>query len=157
MNCPRRYPVAGRLSSLPQASGRTRGKITAVLIKGFCIKYRTVLKIIVIYIATLHRCLSFLSLTKNETVILFLAGRSHSGQAEQLKPDALLRLTLGGLTLTLLQEDPPSKPDGASSLAQVSQVFFRELAFFKDSMFSERDFHRLRGGFAKACPHSHLR
>uniref|UniRef100_A0A8C9ZHY2 Autophagy related 2A n=1 Tax=Sander lucioperca TaxID=283035 RepID=A0A8C9ZHY2_SANLU len=133
------------------------GKITAVLIKGFCIKYRTVLKIIVIYIATLHRCLSFLSLTKNETVILFLAGRSHSGQAEQLKPDALLRLTLGGLTLTLLQEDPPSKPDGASSLAQVSQVFFRELAFFKDSMFSERDFHRLRGGFAKACPHSHLR
>uniref|UniRef100_A0A8C9Z9J4 Autophagy related 2A n=1 Tax=Sander lucioperca TaxID=283035 RepID=A0A8C9Z9J4_SANLU len=106
----------------------------------------------------------FLSLTKNETVILFLAGRSHSGQAEQLKPDALLRLTLGGLTLTLLQEDPPSKPDGASSLAQVSQVFFRELAFFKDSMFSERDFHRLRGGFAKLCssftllsPHAILR
>ncbi|XP_068444905.1 autophagy-related protein 2 homolog A isoform X2 [Clinocottus analis] len=84
-------------------------------------------------------------------------GRSHSGQTDQLKPDALLRLTLGGLTLTLLQEDPPSKPDGASSLAQVSQVFFRELAFFKDSMFSERDFHHLRSGFAKACPHSHLR
>ncbi|XP_056294879.1 autophagy-related protein 2 homolog A [Pseudoliparis swirei] len=105
---PRRYPGAGCLSSLPQASSRTRG-------------------------------------------------RSHSGQAEQLKPDALLRLTLGGLTLTLLQEDPPSTPDGGSSLAQVSQVFFRELAFFKDSMFSERDFHHLRGSFAKACPHSHLR
>uniref|UniRef100_A0A8D3E7E6 Autophagy related 2A n=1 Tax=Scophthalmus maximus TaxID=52904 RepID=A0A8D3E7E6_SCOMX len=89
--------------------------------------------------------------------ILFLAGRSHSGQAEQMKPDALLRLTLGGLTLTLLQEDPPASTDRASSLAQVSQVFFRELAFFKDSMFSERDFHHLRGGFAKACPHSHLR
>uniref|UniRef100_A0A4W6EXW8 Autophagy related 2A n=1 Tax=Lates calcarifer TaxID=8187 RepID=A0A4W6EXW8_LATCA len=74
-----------------------------------------------------------------------LARRSHSGQAEQLKPDALLRLTLGGVTLTLLQEDPPTSPDGASSLAQVSQVFFRELVFFKDS------------GFAKACPHSHLR
>uniref|UniRef100_A0A4W6EYW7 Autophagy related 2A n=1 Tax=Lates calcarifer TaxID=8187 RepID=A0A4W6EYW7_LATCA len=103
MNCPRRYPVAGCLSSLPQAR------------------------------------------------------RSHSGQAEQLKPDALLRLTLGGVTLTLLQEDPPTSPDGASSLAQVSQVFFRELVFFKDSMFSERDFHHLRGGFAKACPHSHLR
>uniref|UniRef100_A0A8D3C911 Autophagy related 2A n=1 Tax=Scophthalmus maximus TaxID=52904 RepID=A0A8D3C911_SCOMX len=87
--------------------------------------------------------------------ILFLAGRSHSGQAEQMKPDALLRLTLGGLTLTLLQEDPPASTDRASSLAQVSQVFFRELAFFKDSMFSERDFHHLRGGFAKAyifCP-----
>uniref|UniRef100_A0A8D3C009 Autophagy related 2A n=1 Tax=Scophthalmus maximus TaxID=52904 RepID=A0A8D3C009_SCOMX len=77
--------------------------------------------------------------------------------AEQMKPDALLRLTLGGLTLTLLQEDPPASTDRASSLAQVSQVFFRELAFFKDSMFSERDFHHLRGGFAKACPHSHLR
>ncbi|KAK1904191.1 Autophagy-related protein 2 like A [Dissostichus eleginoides] len=106
-NGPRRHPVAGCLSSLPQASGRTRG-------------------------------------------------RSHSG-AEQLKPDALLRLTLGGLTLTLLQEDPPSNPDEATSLAQVSRVFFRELAFFKDSMFSERDFHHLRGGFAKACPQSHLR
>uniref|UniRef100_A0AAX7UT46 Autophagy related 2A n=1 Tax=Astatotilapia calliptera TaxID=8154 RepID=A0AAX7UT46_ASTCA len=107
MNCPRRYPVAGCLSSLPQASGRRR---------------------------------------------------SHSGQAEQLKPDALLRLTLGGLTLTLLQEDPqPSSADGASSLAQVSKVFFKELTAFKDSMFSERDFHQLRGGFAKACPRSNLR
>ncbi|XP_061756190.1 autophagy-related protein 2 homolog A [Nerophis ophidion] len=108
MNCPRRYPVAGCLASLPQASHRIRG-------------------------------------------------RSRSSPMEQLKPDALLRLTLGGLTLTMLQEDPPPKPDGASSLTQVSQVFFRELAFFKDSMFSERDFHNLRGGFAKACPHSHLR
>ncbi|XP_041845733.1 autophagy-related protein 2 homolog A [Melanotaenia boesemani] len=107
VNCPRRYPVAGCLSSLPPA-GRTRG-------------------------------------------------RSHSGQEEQLKPDALLRLSLGGLTLTLLQDDPLSKPDGASSLAQVSQVFFQELVFFKDYMFSERDFHHLRSGFAKACPHSHLR
>ncbi|KAM7389872.1 hypothetical protein PAMP_023820 [Pampus punctatissimus] len=108
MNCPRRYPVAGCLSSLPQASSRTRG-------------------------------------------------RSHSGQAEQMKPEALLRLTLGGLTLTLLQEDPPTNAKGASSLAQVSQVFFQELALFKDSMFSDRDFHHLRGSFAKACPHSHLR
>ncbi|KAM8909877.1 autophagy-related protein 2 homolog A [Spinachia spinachia] len=107
-NCPRRYPVAGALSSLPQSSGRPRG-------------------------------------------------RSHSGQSEQLKPDALLRLSLGGLTLTLLLEDPPSEPDGAASLAQVSQVFFRELAFFKDSMFSERDFRHLRDGFAKACPRPHLR
>uniref|UniRef100_A0A3P8SNG5 Autophagy related 2A n=1 Tax=Amphiprion percula TaxID=161767 RepID=A0A3P8SNG5_AMPPE len=106
VNCPRRYPVAGCLSSIPQAGSRRR---------------------------------------------------SHSSQAEQLKPDALLRLTLGGLTLTLLQEDPPSRADGASSLAQVSQLFFQELVFFKDSMFSERDFHHLRGGFAKACPHSHLR
>uniref|UniRef100_A0A673APF6 Autophagy related 2A n=1 Tax=Sphaeramia orbicularis TaxID=375764 RepID=A0A673APF6_9TELE len=84
-----------------------------------------------------------------------LASLTH--QAEQLKPDALLRLTLGGVTLTLLQEDPPTRLDGSSSLAQVSQVFFKELASFKDSMFSDRDFHHLRGSFSKACPHSHLR
>ncbi|CAG5990205.1 unnamed protein product [Menidia menidia] len=106
ITCPRRYPVAGCLSSIPPAS-RTRG-------------------------------------------------RSHSGQAERMKPDALLRLSIGGLTLTLLEEDPTSKTDGASSLAQVSQVFFRELTL-KDSMFSERDFNQLRVRFAKACPHSHLR
>uniref|UniRef100_A0A8C8INS2 Autophagy related 2A n=1 Tax=Oncorhynchus tshawytscha TaxID=74940 RepID=A0A8C8INS2_ONCTS len=80
-----------------------------------------------------------------------------SSQSEPLKPEVLLRLSLGGLTLTLLEQDPPPGPDAAYSLAQVSQVFFRELAFFKDSMFSERDFHHLRASFAKACPHSHLR
>lgn len=104
VNCPRRYPVAGCLSSLPPATSRTRG-------------------------------------------------RSRSGQAEPMKPDALLRLTLGGLTLTLLQEDPPP---ATSSLAKVSQGFFSKLTV-KDSMFSERDFHHLRDSFAKACPHSHLR
>uniref|UniRef100_A0A8C7J6D7 Autophagy related 2A n=1 Tax=Oncorhynchus kisutch TaxID=8019 RepID=A0A8C7J6D7_ONCKI len=88
-----------------------------------------------------------------------IPGNSHrrSSQSEPLKPEALLRLSLGGLTLTLLEQEPHSGPDGMSSLTQVSQVFFRELAFFKDSMFSERDFHHLRASFAKACPHSHLR
>ncbi|KAJ0049937.1 hypothetical protein NL108_005250 [Boleophthalmus pectinirostris] len=108
VNCPRRYPVAGCLSSLPQSNTRLRG-------------------------------------------------RSRSSQAEQMKPDALLRLTLGGLTLTLLQEDPSTSSQMARPLAQVSQVFFKELVSFKDSMFSERDFHHLRSSFAKACPHSHLR
>ncbi|KAJ0002898.1 hypothetical protein NQD34_008047 [Periophthalmus magnuspinnatus] len=108
VNCPRRYPVAGCLSSLPQATTRLRG-------------------------------------------------RSRVSQAEQMKPDALLRVTLGGLTLTLLQEDPSTSSQAPAPLAQVSQVFFRELASFKDSMFSERDFHHLRGNFARACPHSHLR
>lgn len=108
VNCPRRYPVAGCLSSLPQTNTRHRG-------------------------------------------------RSRSGQAEQMKSDALLRLTLGGLTLTLLEEDPSNESKSSSSLAQVSQVFFKELASFKDNTFSERDFHHLRGSFSKACPHSHLR
>ncbi|XP_014327053.1 autophagy-related protein 2 homolog A [Xiphophorus maculatus] len=82
-------------------------------------------------------------------------GRSHSGQAEQLKPEALLRLTLGGLTLTMLQEDPPS--DGASSLAQVSQLFFRGLLSFKENMLANKNFNHLRKCFAAACPLSNLR
>lgn len=74
-----------------------------------------------------------------------------------MKPDCLLRLSLGGMTLVLLEQEPSQDPDDLSSMAKVSQVFFHELAFFKDSMFSERDFENLRGSFAKACPHSHLR
>lgn len=74
-----------------------------------------------------------------------------------MKPDSLLRLSLGGVTLTLLEQDPPPGPDGLSSLAEVSRLFFRELAFFKDGMFSERDFQNLRGSFAKACAYSHIR
>ncbi|KAI4893707.1 hypothetical protein NFI96_012162 [Prochilodus magdalenae] len=108
LNCPRRYPVPGTLSSLPQCSRPPRRS-------------------------------------------------SHGGQAESMKPDSLFRLSLGGVTLTLLEQEPPMGPDGQSSLAEVSKVFFHELAFFKDSMFSERDFQNLRGSFAKACPHSHLR
>ncbi|KAM4732434.1 autophagy-related protein 2 homolog A [Anableps anableps] len=104
-NCPRRYPVAGCLSSLPHTSQ--------------------------------------------------IRGRSHSSQAEQLKPEALLRLTLGGLTLTMLQEDPPS--DGPSSLAQVSQVFFRGLLSFKENILTNKNFNHLRDSFATACPLSHLR
>uniref|UniRef100_A0A673AS45 Autophagy related 2A n=1 Tax=Sphaeramia orbicularis TaxID=375764 RepID=A0A673AS45_9TELE len=91
---------------------------------------------------------SLASLTQ-PSVLSAQVRRSRSSQAEQLKPDALLRLTLGGVTLTLLQEDPPTRLDGSSSLAQVSQVFFKELASFKDSMFSDRDFHHLRGSFSK--------
>ncbi|XP_062856469.1 autophagy-related protein 2 homolog A isoform X2 [Trichomycterus rosablanca] len=82
---------------------------------------------------------------------------TQGGQSESMKPDCLLRLSLGGVTLTLLEKEPSSVSEDPSSLAEVSRVFFRELAFFKDSMFSERDFKNLRGSFAKACPHSHLR
>lgn len=103
-SCPRRYPVAGCLSSLPHAAR--------------------------------------------------IRGRSHSGQAEQLKPEALLRLTLGGLTLTMLHEDPPS--EGPSS-AQVSKVFFERLLSFKESMLTSKNFNHLRDCFATACPLPHLR
>ncbi|XP_035267111.1 autophagy-related protein 2 homolog A [Anguilla anguilla] len=114
MNCPRRYPVPGSLSSLPQST-RTPGR------------------------------------------------SSQRAQSDPLKPDAFLRLSLGGVTLTLLEQEPAAGPPGspgppgAPPLAEVSRVFFRELAYFKDSMFSGRDLAQLREGFAKACPHSNLR
>uniref|UniRef100_A0A4W4GDZ6 Autophagy related 2A n=1 Tax=Electrophorus electricus TaxID=8005 RepID=A0A4W4GDZ6_ELEEL len=106
LNCPRRYPVPGALSSIPSRPARSS---------------------------------------------------AHGGQSESMKPEALLRLSLGGVTLTLLEQEPPPGTEGLSPMAEVSQVFFHELAFFRDSMFSERDFKNLRGSFAKACPHSHLR
>ncbi|TRY90128.1 hypothetical protein DNTS_031615 [Danionella cerebrum] len=104
LNCPRRYPVPGSFSSLPQCSRTSKRS-------------------------------------------------SRGSQSEPMKTDSLLRLSLGGVTLTLLEQDP----DGLTSLADISHLFFRELSFFKDSMFSERDFYNLRGSFARACPQSHIR
>uniref|UniRef100_A0A673MJH4 Autophagy-related protein 2 homolog A-like n=1 Tax=Sinocyclocheilus rhinocerous TaxID=307959 RepID=A0A673MJH4_9TELE len=106
---------------------------------------------------SLHSIYVFSCNPSSVFVFLPIERSSRSSQSEPLKPDSLLRLSLGGVTLTLLEQDPPPGPDGLSSLAEVSQLFFRELAFFKDGMFSERDFHNLRGSFAKACPHSHIR
>uniref|UniRef100_A0A8C1JRV3 Autophagy related 2A n=1 Tax=Cyprinus carpio TaxID=7962 RepID=A0A8C1JRV3_CYPCA len=112
--------------------------------------------------AFLHKILQLNSVqllyeTLGVFIFLPIERSSRSGQSEPLKPDSLLRLSLGGVTLTLLEQDPPPGPDGLSSLAEVSRLFFHELVFFKDGMFSERDFHNLRGSFAKACPHSHIR
>uniref|UniRef100_A0A671P6K1 Autophagy-related protein 2 homolog A-like n=1 Tax=Sinocyclocheilus anshuiensis TaxID=1608454 RepID=A0A671P6K1_9TELE len=106
---------------------------------------------------SLHSIYVFSCNPSSVFVFLPIEQSSQSSQSEPLKPDSLLRLSLGGVTLTLLEQDPPPGPDGLSSLAEVSQLFFHELAFFKDGMFSERDFHNLRGSFAKACPHSHIR
>ncbi|KAM9377347.1 autophagy-related protein 2 homolog A [Pholidichthys leucotaenia] len=89
------------------------------------------------------------------SVKTFLIGRLPKSRTEQLKPEALLRMTFSGVTVTLLEEDPPST--GELSLAQVSKVFFKELSSFKDGMFSGRDFQLLRDGFAKACPLAHVR
>ncbi|MBN3300118.1 ATG2A protein, partial [Amia calva] len=93
-----------------------------------------------------------------------VSGRSSQRRpVEPLKTDALLRLSLGGVTLTLLEEEPPADlagshgPQGAVPLAKVSRLFFQELGYFKDTMFSGRDFAPLRESFARACPHSHLR
>uniref|UniRef100_A0A8C4W414 Autophagy related 2A n=1 Tax=Gopherus evgoodei TaxID=1825980 RepID=A0A8C4W414_9SAUR len=71
---------------------------------------------------------------------------------ESLRPETLLRVTVGGLTLTVPHQcpGPPAPP-------QLAQRFFAKLAFFKDSAFGGRDFGHLRHCFEKACPYSNLR
>ncbi|XP_029466870.1 autophagy-related protein 2 homolog A [Rhinatrema bivittatum] len=79
-----------------------------------------------------------------------------SPSLESLRPEMLLRVTVGGLTVTMLHLHPPantSKPP----MVQISQHFFTELTFFKDAAFSGRDFEHLRQQFQKACPPSHIR
>ncbi|XP_042637474.1 autophagy-related protein 2 homolog A [Orycteropus afer afer] len=71
---------------------------------------------------------------------------------DTLRPDSLLKMTLGGVTLTLLQTAAPDTrpPD-------LPTHFFAEFDAAKDAPFGSRDFHHLRPRFQKACPYSHVR
>ncbi|KAM6161060.1 autophagy-related protein 2 homolog A isoform 2-T2 [Erethizon dorsatum] len=71
---------------------------------------------------------------------------------DTMRPDSLLKMTLGGVTLTLLQTCAPSS--GPPNLAT---HFFAEFDATKDGPFGSRDFHHLRLRFKKACPCSHVR
>uniref|UniRef100_A0A674I7J2 Autophagy related 2A n=1 Tax=Terrapene triunguis TaxID=2587831 RepID=A0A674I7J2_9SAUR len=82
----------------------------------------------------------------------FAPGAPQLPSLESLRPETLLRITVGGLTLTVPHQCP-----GPPALPQLAQRFFAELAFFKDSAFGGRDFGHLRQCFEKACPCSNLR
>ncbi|XP_062051867.1 autophagy-related protein 2 homolog A isoform X3 [Lepus europaeus] len=71
---------------------------------------------------------------------------------DTLRPDSLLKMTLGGLTLTLQQTSAPSPgpPDLAAR-------FFAEFDAAKEGPIGSRDFHHLRPHFQRACPCSHVR
>ncbi|XP_010597365.2 autophagy-related protein 2 homolog A isoform X1 [Loxodonta africana] len=71
---------------------------------------------------------------------------------DTLRPDSLLKMTLGGVTLTLLQTSAPDArpPD-------LTTRFFAEFDATKDGPFGSRDFHHLRPRFQRACPCSHVR
>ncbi|XP_053058943.1 autophagy-related protein 2 homolog A isoform X3 [Acinonyx jubatus] len=71
---------------------------------------------------------------------------------DTLRPDSLLKMTLGGMTLTLLQTSAPS-----SGPPDLSTHFFSEFDATKDGPFGSRDFHHLRPRFQRACPCSHVR
>ncbi|XP_058925184.1 autophagy-related protein 2 homolog A isoform X1 [Kogia breviceps] len=69
-----------------------------------------------------------------------------------LRPDSLLKMTLGGVTLTLLQTSAPS-----SGPPDLTTRFFAEFDATKDGSFGSHDFCRLRPHFQRACPCSHVR
>ncbi|XP_019501109.1 PREDICTED: autophagy-related protein 2 homolog A isoform X1 [Hipposideros armiger] len=71
---------------------------------------------------------------------------------DTLRPDSLLKMTLGGMTLTLLQTSAPS-----SGPPDLTTHFFAEFDAAKDGPFGSRDFHHLRPRFQRACPCSHIR
>nr|XP_012633460.1 autophagy-related protein 2 homolog A isoform X2 [Microcebus murinus] len=71
---------------------------------------------------------------------------------DTMRPDSLLKMTLGGVTLTLLQTSAPS-----SGPPDLATHFFAEFDATKDGPFGSRDFHHLRPRFQRACPCSHLR
>eukprot|EP00079_Xenopus_tropicalis_P034822 XP_017948593.1 PREDICTED: autophagy-related protein 2 homolog A isoform X1 [Xenopus tropicalis] len=82
---------------------------------------------------------------------------SHPPSMELLKPEMLLRLTLGGLTVTVPHISTYISPQEDPACPEVARHFFRELGYFKDSAFSGRDFSHLRGQFEKACHLSNIR
>ncbi|XP_036286351.1 autophagy-related protein 2 homolog A isoform X2 [Pipistrellus kuhlii] len=71
---------------------------------------------------------------------------------DTMRPDSLLKMTLGGLTLTLLET-----PALSSGPPDLTAPFFAEFDAAKDGPFSSRDFHHLRPRFQRACPCSHVR
>ncbi|XP_029812574.1 autophagy-related protein 2 homolog A isoform X2 [Suricata suricatta] len=71
---------------------------------------------------------------------------------DTLRPDSLLKVTLGGMTLTLLQTSAPS-----SGPPDLTTHFFSEFDATKDGPFGSRDFQHLRPRFQRACPCSHVR
>ncbi|KAJ1066060.1 hypothetical protein K5549_013573 [Capra hircus] len=69
-----------------------------------------------------------------------------------LRPDSLLKMTLAGVTLTLLQTSAPS-----SGPPDLTTQFFAEFDASVDGSFGSHDLHRLRPRFQRACPCSHVR
>ncbi|XP_061461555.1 autophagy-related protein 2 homolog A isoform X2 [Rhineura floridana] len=75
---------------------------------------------------------------------------------ESQRPEVLLRVAIGGLTLTLLHQSPGPAPPAAPHL-RLAEHFFSVLGGLKDSAFGGRDFHPLRRCFEGACSQSNVR
>ncbi|XP_044125665.1 autophagy-related protein 2 homolog A [Bufo gargarizans] len=80
-----------------------------------------------------------------------------SSPLEPFKPEMLLKLTVGGLTVMV-----PHIPTNATNAQDpacmgAANRFFKELGYFKDGAFSGRDFGHLREHFQRACQLSNVR
>lgn len=71
---------------------------------------------------------------------------------DSTRPDSRVKMTLGGVSLTLLQTASPS-----SGPPDLPTHFFAEFDAAKDGPFGSRDFSHLRPRFQRACPCSHVR
>uniref|UniRef100_A0A4W3HDI8 Autophagy related 2B n=1 Tax=Callorhinchus milii TaxID=7868 RepID=A0A4W3HDI8_CALMI len=80
--------------------------------------------------------------------------------AAEWRPEAVIRLTVGGLSVSVLHIDPLPPPESTLRLDPLTRMathFFSCLQGLSPAQFATKDFHRLRPAFADACPHDHLR
>ncbi|KAM8940476.1 autophagy-related protein 2 homolog A isoform 2-T2 [Pelodytes ibericus] len=76
---------------------------------------------------------------------------------ELLKPEMLVKLTLGGLTVTVPHLLDDVSIVSNSSCPDAANHFFTELGSFQYAAFSGRDFGHLREHFQRACQMSNVR
>ncbi|XP_062901925.1 autophagy-related protein 2 homolog B-like isoform X1 [Mobula hypostoma] len=87
-----------------------------------------------------------------------LPSKPHS--IDESRPEVVLRLAIGSLSVSVLHIDPlppPESPLHLEPLTRMASHFFEHLKTINLSQFPVRDFHILRTKLATACPHDHLR
>ncbi|XP_067894573.1 autophagy-related protein 2 homolog B-like isoform X3 [Heterodontus francisci] len=85
---------------------------------------------------------------------------SKSHPTDEPRPEVVIRLTIGSLSVSVLHIDPlppPESPLHLDPLTRMASHFFEQLKTIDLSQFSMSDFHALRPKLAVACPHDHLR
>ncbi|XP_029142482.1 autophagy-related protein 2 homolog A, partial [Protobothrops mucrosquamatus] len=102
-----------------------------------------------------YRRLPFASTLPGLNKIPGKAGPLPPPSLDSQRPEMLLRVTVGGLTVTLLHQPPGLFPSDVLSLG-LAQHFFSQLGGLKDTAFGGRDFHPLRHCFEEAIPRSHV-
>ncbi|XP_069771921.1 autophagy-related protein 2 homolog B-like isoform X4 [Narcine bancroftii] len=78
---------------------------------------------------------------------------------DESRPEVVIRLVIGSLSVSVLHIDPlppPESPLHLEPLTRMASHFFEHLKTLDLSQFPAKDFHVLRNKFATACPHDHL-